>query len=124
MEYQRLDSLRAAMYRNQFNAPLDAVALLRDQIEPGYDDVLWSEVKYKGSALSDAFILLSMVTEDWEELGLTYMGDIFQEWTLGETDWPEYTASDDDASPAIPYIGCNVDRMGHVPKGRLTVLIG
>ena len=117
MEYQRLDAMGSAMYRNQFNAPLDANALLGTQIEPGYDDVLWSDVSYKGSALSDAFILLNMVTNDWEELGLIYMENNFTSWALGEYSWPAATAGDDEVNADIPYIGCNVDRMGHVPKG-------
>merc|ERR1719334_1048443 len=53
-----------------------------------------------------------MVTEDWGELGLIYMTDNFTNWALGEYTWPE-----SNASTYTPYIGCNNDRMAHVPKG-------
>merc|ERR1719495_3113018 len=46
VEYIRMDKWKEAMYRNQFNAPLDARALLGDQIEAGYTDIVWSEVEY------------------------------------------------------------------------------
>ena len=117
MEYLRLDRKQSAMYRNQFNAPLDAVALLGEQIEPGYDDIVWSEVEYKGSALTDAEILLSMVTDDWGEQGLIYMTDNFTNWAQGEYSWPAATAGDEETNVNIPYLGCNNDRMAHVPKG-------
>merc|ERR1719356_1818380 len=35
IEYRRLDKYDSAMYRNQFNSPLDADVLLGDQINPG-----------------------------------------------------------------------------------------
>ena len=116
MEYLRLDKKSSAMYRNQFNAPLDAKALLDTQINAGYGNIIWSEVEYVGSALTDAQILLAMVTEDWGELGLIYMTDNFTNWALGEYTWPE-----SNASTHTPYIGCNNDRMAHVPKGLLFI---
>jgi hypothetical protein len=117
MEYNRLDSKTQAMYRNQFNAPLDARALIGDQLDAGYDDIVWSDVEYIGSALSDAEVLLSLVTDDWEELGLVFMENNFTDWAQGTAQWS------DDSSPnsAHPFIGCNVDRMGHVPKGIIGV---
>jgi len=115
MEYRRLDDMGSAMFRNQFNAPLDAEALLGDQIELGYEDIVWADVSYKGSVLSDAEILLAMVTDDWEELGLTYMQNNFTDWALGTFQWDDNDTSP--LTPNTPYIGCNVDRMGHVPKG-------
>merc|ERR1719361_302446 len=111
MEYNRLDAFSQAMYRNQFNAPLDARALIGDALDAGYDDIVWADVEYVGSALTDAEILLSLVTEDWEELGLVFMENDFAEWAQGQTSWS------DDHGNEHPYIGCNVDRMGHVPKG-------
>ena len=117
MEYQRLDRFASAMYRNQFNSPLDATALLGDKIQIGYDDLMWSEAKYVGSALTDASIVLAMVTNDWEELGLTYLTTNFTDWAQGKYSWPHHTAMDMPADVNIPRIGCNTDRMAHVPKG-------
>jgi len=90
---------------------------LGTQINPGYYDIVWSEVEYVGSALTDAEILLSMVTEDWGEQGLIYMTDNFTNWALGQYSWPEDVATDSKKNKNIPYIGCNNDRMAHVPKG-------
>merc|ERR1719447_843036 len=121
MEYRRLDCHNGGMYRNQFNAPLDADALLGPQINGGYYDIVWSEVDYVGSALTDAEILLSMVTEQWGELGLIFTTDNFTGWALGEYSWPNDSASDDVKNDYIPYIGCNNDRMAHVPKGTIGI---
>merc|ERR550525_1943432 len=117
MEYNRLDAITQAMYRNQFNAPLDARALLGDQIEAGYYGIEWETVTYVGSALTDAEILLSLVTNDWEELGLVFMENDFGLWAQGEVVWSETDPKGFDH----PFIGCNVDRMGHVPKGIIGV---
>merc|ERR1719295_1916016 len=112
IEYHRLDRLNEAMYRNQFNSPLDADSLLGDTIERGYGSILWSEAKYQGSALTDASIILATVTDDWEELALTYLTDNFTNWAFGEYKWPKSRANEN-----TPFIGCNTDRMAHVPKG-------
>merc|ERR1719273_379560 len=37
------------------------------------------------------------------------------DWVLGEGDWV------DDNSWNRPYLGCNVDRMGHIPKGIMAI---
>ena len=111
--YRRLDKYDSAMYRNQFNSPLDADVLLGDQINNGYGGIMWSDVSYQGSALTDASITLAMVTNDWEELALTYMTDNFTNWALGKYKWPHSNGNTD-----TPYIGCNTDRMAHVPKGK------
>lgn len=116
MEYQRLDAAGTAMYGNQFSGPLDANALLGDQIEGGYYDIDWPTVSYVGSALSDAFIVLDLVTADWEEVGLIYMGNNLTDWALGQYSYPESLDPMD-----TPYIGCNSDRMGHVAKGVLGI---
>ena len=110
MEYHRLDAPQSAMYRNQFNAPLDAKALLGDQLDLR-ENVDWENAKYIGSAMSDASILLAVMTDDWEELALTFLDTNFIEWAIGNYSWPA------DNNHVTPYIGCNVDRMGHVPKG-------
>ena len=116
LEYQRLDATGEAMYRNQFNGPLDATALLGEQIEAGYWDIEWWTVSYVGSALSDAFIVLELVTDDWEEMGLIYMENNFTDWALGTYSYPV-----DGDTAEYPNIGCNSDRMGHVPKGLLAL---
>jgi len=74
-------------------------------------NVDWANVKYVGSALSDAEIVLKMIGEDWGDLALVYMTDNFTDWTIGEYSWPE------NDTYITPYLGCNNDRMGHVPKG-------
>merc|ERR1719295_1136598 len=79
MEYVRMDHADNAMYRNQFNAPLDATALLGDQIDLR-GNVDWSSATYIGSALSDAEIVLKMIGEDWGDLALVYMTDNFTKW--------------------------------------------
>merc|ERR1719361_1728224 len=114
MEYVRMDHAMNAMYRNQFNAPLDATALLGDQLDLR-ENVDWANVKYVGSALSDAEITLKMIGQDWGDLALVYLTDDFTNWAIDNHSWP----SSDNASFAddTPYFGCNNDRMGHVPKG-------
>ena len=97
------------MFRNQFNAPLDANAVLGSQILAGTDGIDWTEVFYVGSALTDAEIVLAMITDDWAELGLIYMTDNFLSWTLGQHQW--------NRTEDVLAIGCNNDRMAHVPKG-------
>merc|ERR550525_1105493 len=76
MEYVRMDHARHAMYRNQFNAPLDATALLGDQLDLR-ENVDWANVKYIGFALSDAEITLKMIGQDWGDLALVYLTDDF-----------------------------------------------
>merc|ERR1719361_1674803 len=115
LEYVRMDKWNEAMYRNQFNAPLDANAILGDQILPGSDNITWADTTYIGSALSDASILLAIVTEDWGEKGLIFLPDDFTTWALGESTW------DDEKNDGHPYLGCNNDRMSHVPKGVIGV---
>ena len=110
MEYVRLDKFNTAMYRNQFNAPLDASALLGNQLERG-QDLLWSEASYVGTALSDASILLSLVTDDWGEMGLLFLDNDFSDWAMGKHQWNDHDEEEH------PYLGCNNDRMAHVPKG-------
>jgi len=70
------------MFRNQFNAPLDAHAVLGSQIEAG-QDLKWSEVDYVGSPLTDAEILLSLVTDDWGERGMLLITKKFSDWAFG-----------------------------------------
>ena len=113
LEYQRLDATGVAPFANQFKGPLDARALLGDQIEAGYWDIVWSDVSYLGSALSDAFIVLRLVTNDWEEMGLVYLENNITDWALGKYQYPELSESADIS--AYPSIGCNIDQMGHVP---------
>lgn len=89
---------------------LDAKAVLGDQIEMG-SDIDWTQVKYVGSALTDAFIALGLATEDWGEKSLLWLSDEFKAWAQGEHQW-DYSADD-----ARPWLGCNNDRMSHAPKG-------
>jgi len=110
VEYLRMDKYHSAMYRNQFNAPLDARMVLGDQIEAG-DDIVWADVHYEGSALTDAEILLSLVTNDWGEQGLIMIDQNYTDWVQGRHQWDDSTAA------GHPYLGCNNDRMAHVPKG-------
>ena len=105
-----MDKHGQAMFRNQFNAPLDARAVLGDQIEAG-QDLKWSEVEYVGSPLTDAEILLSLVTDDWGERGLLLITANFSNWAFGKKKW------DDNTDAGHPWLGCNNDRMAHVPKG-------
>merc|ERR1712130_233121 len=74
-------------------------------------NVDWPNVKYVGSALSDAEITLKMIGQDWGDLALVYLTDDFTNWAIDEYSWPSNDSTE------TPYIGCNVDRMGHVPKG-------
>ena len=109
-----MDKYGEAIYRNQFNAPLDAKALLGDQLV-NQPEITWSEVEYVGSALSDAEILLGLVTEDWAEQALLFMPNSFTAWAMGKAKW------DDHRDDARPWLGCNNDRMAHVPKGVIGV---
>jgi len=110
VEYLRMDKYHSAMYRNQFNAPLDAKRVLGGQIYEG-QDMVWGSVHYEGSPLTDASILLAMVTDDWGEQGLIMMDSNYTNWALGKHQW------DDSTKAGHPYLGCNNDRMAHVPKG-------
>lgn len=107
-----MDIPSKAFYRNQFNAPLDASVLLGDQMLGGNDGISWSEVEYKGSPLTDAVVLLGIATDDWAEKNVLLLGDDFMAWALGDNQW------DDEDEEGHPYLGCNNDRMGHVPKGK------
>ena len=107
-----MDKPRESLYRNQFNAPLDASRVLGDQIEMG-QGLIWSETYYVGSALTDAEIALSLATDDWGEQGLLVIDQNFTDWAQGLHRWV------DDEDLEHPYLGCNNDRMAHVPKGIL-----
>jgi len=115
MEYVRLDRNGNYTYQNQFAAPLDARAILGSQIEVGNDDMVWSEAQYVGTALTDALLMLSALSEDWGELGQSLIPDVFISWVLDEAEWG------DESEMAHPYLGCNVDRMGHIPKGVMAI---
>jgi len=110
VEYVRMDKPTQSLYRNQFNAPLDASRILGDQLYDG-QELVWSEAHYVGSALTDAEIALHLATDDWGEQGLLVIDDQFVKWTKGLHQW------DDDDRLGHPYLGCNNDRMAHVPKG-------
>merc|ERR550525_1983419 len=114
MEYVRLDRSGNFTYQNQFAAPLDARAMLGEQIEDG-SDIVWAETQYVDNALTDALLMLTALTEDWGELGQSLIPDVMIDWVLGEGDWV------DDNSWNRPYLGCNVDRMGHIPKGLIGI---
>merc|ERR1719474_2359581 len=80
------------------------------QIDMG-EDIVWADVRYIGGPLTDASILLAMVTDDWGEQGLIMMPENYTNWALGKHQW------DDSTKAGHPYLGCNNDRMAHVPKG-------
>merc|ERR1712176_943099 len=111
----------------------------------------WTELQYAGTALTDALLMINLLSVDWGELGQSLTGaSDFLDWTIGEYQWETDAAdrsypikeaganatdcgscggnsdADSDAdsdtdsdtvSDDSPYLGCNVDRMGHVPKG-------
>ena len=113
-EYIRLD--HSIRYQMMFGASIDASALLGDQIESG-QDIVWSEVSYVGSALTDSYIALYTATSDWSEMGLMWIegeengSERLYDWSLGQHQF------DDNGS--TPFLGCNNDRMSHAPKGTL-----
>jgi len=111
LEYIRFDKWDEAMYRNQFNGPLDASWLLGDQTVTGDNAMPWADVEYRGSPLTDASVLLSLVTNDWGEQALMFIPEDFQQWALGNNLW------NNTANTSHPHLGCNNDRMSHVPKG-------
>ena len=120
-EYIRLDSPVNSLYQNMFGAGLDARAILGDQILVGEDALDWTTAKYVGSALVDATIAVGIASTDWAEMGLLYIEatslgtyDGFSQWALGR-----YRFGDAYSLSRGPYLGCNNDRMTHVPKGRL-----
>merc|ERR550525_1167333 len=114
MEYVRMDKPQVSLFRNQFNAPLDAARVLGDQLLDG-QDLVWAEAHYVGSALTDAEIALSLATDDWGEQGLLVIDSDFSGWAKGEFQW------DDESAKDHPQLGCNNDRMAHVPKGVIGV---
>ena len=109
-----MDNNRNSPYQTLFGSEIDARAVLGDQIELG-QDIIWSEMSYIGSPLTDAWIALETASDDWGELGLIYVEGKstepyqFRKWALGQ-----YTWNDSDTTPAL---GCNNDRMMHCPKG-------
>jgi len=80
-------------------------------------DITWSEMEYQGSALMDAYIAFHIATNNsnWGELGQMFMGQI-ADWSINKDDfqWSDTKSDDGEGSP---YLGCNNDRMTHVPKG-------
>jgi len=55
--------------------------------------------------------MLGIATDDWNEKNALLLGEDYFAWALGENQWT------DDDKDGHPYLGCNNDRMGHVPKG-------
>ncbi len=102
-------------YQNQFAAPLSARAMLGSQVEVGDDDMEWENAHYVGTALTDALLMLNLLTDDWGELGQSLIPEKMNSWVLGKYQW---SATNDEDSP---YLGCNVDRMGHIPKGVMAI---
>ena len=114
LEYVRLDRSENYTYQNQFAAPLDARAMLGDVVDDG-QDLVWADVQYVGTALTDALLMLNTLTDDWGELGQSLIPDVMTSWVLGEQPF------DDDSDANHPFLGCNVDRMGHIPKGVMAI---
>ena len=106
-----MDRSEEYTYQNQFAAPLDARAMLGAQVDVGNADLVWSEAHYVGTALTDALMLMNLLSDDWGELGQSLVPSNMTSWTLGDFVWSDESETDS------PYLGCNVDRMGHVPKG-------
>ena len=73
-------------------------------------DEEWRQIQYVGTPLTDAHVALSLAAIDWGQQGMMLMDDEFQRWALGKH---EFTAKRE----GHPYLGCNNDRMSHVPKG-------
>ena len=84
MEYVRLDKSGNYTYQNQFAAPLDARAMLGTQIEVGQDNLKWGTAQYVGTALTDAMLMITAITDDWGELGQSLVPQEMLGWTLGE----------------------------------------
>jgi len=80
-------------------------------------NITWSEMTYAGSALMDAYVAFHIATNNsqWGELGQMFMGDL-ADWAINKDDWRFSNAATDDGE-GKPYLGCNNDRMTHVPKG-------
>merc|ERR1712242_621999 len=94
LEYIRLDRSKEYTYQNQFAAPLDARAMLGSEVEQGNGHMTWTEVQYAGTALTDALLMINMLTDDWGELGQSLIGaSDFLDWTIGEYQW-EMDAAD------------------------------
>jgi len=110
-EYVRFDKLNTFVYKNPFDAALDASAMLGDQlISNAANEMDWTSVRYRGSVLTDVAIILDMVTPDWGLMGFSRVSDELWRWAKGEARW---TAE----KGGHPYLGCNNDRMTHVAKG-------
>jgi len=112
-EYIRLDKANRFVYKNPFDAGLDAEAMLgSDQLfDNAFDELDWSTVHYKGSALTDVTIVLDMVSEHWGIAGFSRISENMWRWSIGNLSWTE------DGEDVHPYLGCNNDRMTHVAKG-------
>merc|ERR1719206_65648 len=119
-EYIRVDS-GEFVYKNAFDAAFDAKALLgEDQLfDNAYELLDWSTVHYKGTALTDVAIALNMITDNWAVSGFSRITEELWKWSLGQYtfDPSAVTTTQTHSTTAIPYLGCNNDRMTHVPKG-------
>ena len=114
-EYIRMDDGMSSPYQSMFGSALDARAILGEQIEGGQDNIKWSEMQYVGTPLTDAIVAMSAASDDWGEMGLMWVTDHFSGWALGQYQWNDDGQVLTDESH--PYLGCNNDRMTHVPKG-------
>merc|ERR1719242_1631775 len=115
MEYVRMDNGWDTSFLNVWESAFDAEAMLgTEQLSQG-QDIVWSEMKYQGSALMDSYIALHVATNNsnWGELGQMFMGYI-ADWAQNKYTWSDELSDDGEGSP---YLGCNNDRMTHVPKG-------
>jgi hypothetical protein len=115
MEYVRMDNGWDTTFLNMWESGFDARAILGDQLDAG-QDIVWSETEYVGSALMDSYIALHQATNNsnWGELGQMFMGEIANWATGGGYVWSDESTDDGQGNP---YLGCNNDRMTHVPKG-------
>lgn len=124
MEYVRLDDGWDTSFLNFWESGFDAEALLgAEQLSAG-QNITWSEMTYAGSALMDAYVAFHIATNNsqWGELGQMFMGDL-ADWAINKDDWRFSNAATDDGE-GKPYLGCNNDRMTHVPKGLSMTLNG
>merc|ERR1719266_1234071 len=94
MEYTRLDRSGEYTYQNMFAGPLNARAMLGKQVEAGNDGLVWSETHYVGTALTDAVIMIQLLTDDWGELQNSLVPSEMTSWTLGDYVWSDEVDTD------------------------------
>ena len=101
-------AVNAEIYVTSFTSPLDASAILGDQLDTMENLANVENLHYQGNIVSDVWIALDKLTDNWAYLGGLLVGNSRMiPWVEGTGEYENYA------------LGCNVDAMLHSGKGIL-----